>query len=83
MIDRSLGWSTTWCQRIHGQTLEQEFEFQGYTMRGPIATLFKAGAGGKHHNNIRRDWFRQLGNMKYDHRASKLKYQFSGHLLVI
>lgn len=52
-------------------------------MRGPIATLFKAGAGGKHHNNIRRDWFRQLGNMKYDHRASKLKYQFSGHLLVI
>ena len=35
-------------------------------MRGPAARLCKAGAGGKHQNNIRRDWFRHMG----DHRAT-------------
>ena len=42
-------------------------------MRGPAANLFKAGAEGKHCNNIRRDWFRKMAKMKYDHRATQLK----------
>ena len=37
-------------------------------MRGPAAGLFRAGAEGKHLNNIRRDWFRKIG----DHHAAKL-----------
>ena len=55
----------------------QEFEFQGHEFRGPAATLFKAGAVGRHQNNIKRDWFRQMGQMDYDHRAPckfKLKH---------
>ena len=48
----------------------QEFEFQGYEMRGPAASLFKAGAVGKHQNNIKRDWHRQMGTMDYDHRVT-------------
>lgn len=39
-------------------------------MRGPVAELVKAGGGGRHRNNVRRDWFRQMGRMDRDHRAS-------------
>ena len=39
----------------------QEFEFQGHVLHGPAAALAKAGAVGKHQNNIRRDWFRRMG----------------------
>lgn len=42
-------------------------------MKGPVAKLFSAGAEGKHQNNIRRDWFRRMANMKFDHRVPKLK----------
>ena len=48
----------------------QEFEFQGFEMRGPAASLFKAGAVGRHQNNIKRDWHRQMGDMNYDHRVT-------------
>ena len=47
----------------------QEFEFQGHEMKGPAASLFGAGAGGRHQNNIKRDWFRKMGDMDFDHRA--------------
>ena len=50
----------------------KEFEFQGVQMRGPAASLGKAGAGGKHANNVRRDWFRQMGRMDVDHRAARI-----------
>lgn len=50
----------------------QEFEFQGYEMRGPAASLFQAGSSGRHQNNIRRDWFRKMGDMNYDHRVTWL-----------
>ena len=39
-------------------------------MKGPAASLFQAGAAGRHQNNIKRDWFRKMGNMDYDHRAA-------------
>ena len=42
-------------------------------MRGPAATLEKAGAGGRHQNNVRRDWFRQMGHMDVDPRATWCK----------
>ena len=29
-------------------------------MEGPAARLGKAGAGGRHTNNVRRDWMRNL-----------------------
>ena len=45
-------------------------------MRGPAAKFFMAGAEGKHQNNIRRDWFRRMANMKFDHRVPKLKVPF-------
>ena len=38
-------------------------------MKGPAAAFGKAGAGGKHANNVRRDWFRRLGKMDLDHRV--------------
>ncbi|CAK9064142.1 unnamed protein product [Durusdinium trenchii] len=49
--------------------VRKEFTFQGYEMRGPVAELVKAGGGGRHRNNVRRDWFRQMGRMDRDHRA--------------
>ena len=51
-------------------SLIQEFEFQGHQMKGPAASLFQAGAAGRHQNNIKRDWFRKMGNMSYDHRVA-------------
>jgi len=41
-------------------------------MRGPAASLFQAGSSGRHQNNIRRDWFRKMGDMNYDHRVTWL-----------
>ncbi|CAK9028441.1 unnamed protein product [Durusdinium trenchii] len=41
--------------------VRKEFEFQGHVLHGPAAALAKAGAVGKHQNNIRRDWFRRMG----------------------
>jgi len=49
--------------------VRKEFEFQGHEMKGPAASLFGAGAGGRHQNNIKRDWFRKMGDMDFDHRA--------------
>ena len=46
----------------------QEFEFQGCQLQGPAADLLKAGASGRHLNNVKRDWFRKMGEMNYDHR---------------
>ena len=53
---------------VDAQSL-QEFEFQGCQMKGPAAALFGAGAKGRHSNNIKRDWFRQMGDMQFDHRV--------------
>ena len=39
-------------------------------MRGPAASLARAGGHGQHINNIRRDWFRQMGHMHGDHRVA-------------
>ena len=50
---------------VDAQSL-QEFEFQGCQMKGPAAALFGAGAKGRH---IKRDWFRQMGDMQFDHRV--------------
>ena len=52
------------------QSLIQEFEFQGHQLKGPAASLFQAGSAGRHQNNIKRDWFRKMGNMNYDHRVA-------------
>ena len=61
----------------------QEFEFQGHEMKGPAASLFGAGAGGRHQNNIKRDWFRKMGNMDFDHRAPwKIKRTCIGNFLL-
>ncbi|CAL1167644.1 unnamed protein product [Cladocopium goreaui] len=49
--------------------VRKEFEFQGHELKGPAASLFSAGASGRHQNNIKRDWFRKMSNMEYDHRA--------------
>ena len=51
-------------------SLAQEFEFQGYCMKGPVADLAKAGALGRHQNNIKRDWMRQMSDMNYDHHVA-------------
>ena len=48
----------------------KEFAFQGVEMRGPAAGLGRAGAKGKHTNNIRRDWFRRMDRMELEHRES-------------
>ncbi|CAL1173183.1 unnamed protein product [Cladocopium goreaui] len=49
--------------------VRKEFEFQGCQLQGPAADLLKAGASGRHLNNVKRDWFRKMGDMNYDHRA--------------
>ena len=63
------------CIRLHihcdhcDLLLWQEFEFQGCQLQGPAADLLKAGASGRHLNNVKRDWFRKMGDMNYDHRV--------------
>ena len=59
----------------------EEFEFQGYQMRGPAASLAKAGASGRFSNNARRDWFRKMGAMKHDHRVTRLQWYHFMHML--
>ena len=50
-------------------------------MRGPVASLGKAGASGKHVNNVRRDWFRQMERMEVEHHVPCLDVYVYFHLM--
>lgn len=60
---------------------QQEFEFQGYELNGPAADLFKAGASGRFPNNVKRDWFRKMGDMNHDHRVAWFLKLVQFHLI--